>query len=126
MRRGQAGPGVPGWTQITLGQALVGPWQYQTGRWAVPTRYIPPGTTPPHPPWYTPPHPPWTMYPPLACTRAPWDCTYDRFEATVGDPRGEIRTGTVRARSLLCRPLAATLRRLLSGPSLAPALTQFY
>ena len=108
-------PGVPGGRRSVV-LAVVGPWQYQCGDpvgGEGSTRYThPPVPSLPHPAGYLPR----TMYPPLACTGAPWTCTYDRFRDTQGDPRGVIRTGTVGARTGLCRSC-----RHLTPSALRPA-----
>ena len=88
--RTQQGPGVPGWTRRPVSRHRLGPGNTIVARWVVPTRYTPPGTTPPLPPRV--PHPARQLHgTPSARTHGtPRTCTYDQFEDTVGDPRGVI------------------------------------
>ena len=100
------------------GWALAIPISGCMGHGWVGTRYTPPRYPPsPHHPGTSPT--PVTRTTPVTSTAG--TRTYGRFRPAVGDPRGRIRTGVLRARRGLCLALPATLRPLLFGPPLAPS-----
>ena len=78
-----------GWSALvdadTLGNWLVGPWQYQ----CIPAGYYPP-RTPVYPSPYQPPYrrPARAVASGARASSVLGACTYDRFKEDQGDPRG--------------------------------------